>query len=136
MRTLPLKLLIVTHDRTLRESLAKPLRNHFDFETVVVGESVQLALERCREHPTDIILFDFNGNATTSLDDIQALRSHLPRTPIVVLVDPEDVVFVGKLTESGASGWVLKGTSRDRLANALRLGKYRSTITGVHPLEP
>jgi DNA-binding NarL/FixJ family response regulator len=135
MRTLPLNLLIVTHDRTLRESLAKPLRNHFDFETVVIGESVQLALERCSDHPTDIILFDFNENATASLNDIQALRSHLPRTPIVVLVNPEDVGYVGKLTESGASGWVLKGTSRDRLANALRLGKYRGTITGVYPPE-
>ena len=127
--------MIVTRDQTLRESLVKPLRHRADFETVAIVESIQLALERCRKHPTDVILLDFNGVVTDGINDIQTLRSHLPRTPVVVLAHPEESVFIGRLTEAGASGWLLKGTSRDRIAHALRLGKYRSPATGIYPAE-
>lgn len=129
MSTSPLKVLIVTRDRTLRDSLARPLRNRFDFETVATAESIQLTLEKCSEHRTDIILFDFNGYVTSSINEIQALRFHLPGTPIVVLAHPQELAVIGKLSEAGASGWLLKGTSGDRIANALRLGKYRGAIT-------
>jgi DNA-binding NarL/FixJ family response regulator len=127
--------LIVTRDQALRESLAKPLRHRHDFETVAVSENIQLALEKCQKQPADVILFDFNGVVTDCMNDIQTLRSHLPRTPVVVLAHPEESVFIGRLTEAGASGWLLKGTSRDRIAHALRLGKYRGPATGTYPAE-
>ncbi|MFC7524361.1 response regulator [Parapedobacter sp. GCM10030251] len=78
----------------------------------------QLMLELERQQPSvlllDIELPDINGIELCS----DVLKKY-PELPIVALTNHDEVVYVKKMMRSGAKGYLLKGTDKQNLLNAI-----------------
>ena len=91
-------------------------------DLVLVGEAHEgeEAIRLCQELQPDVVLMDMmmpkmNGVATT-----RAIRQEHPEIQILALTSFHDAALVREAMQAGAVGYLLKGTSIDELANAIR----------------
>lgn len=93
-----------------------------DTEIEIIGEAAsgEEAILKVQELQPDVVLIDIqmeNGDGLTALGKIKAERPHLP---ILVLSTFDNPLYVGQAMALGASGYLLKGSSRDDLLSAIR----------------
>ncbi len=73
-----------------------------------------------RRHRPDVVIVDLamQGSGLGGLDLIRRIRSHDPRTRILVFSMHSDPIIVARALEAGATGYVLKDTSSEELMKA------------------
>ena len=79
-----------------------------------------------RRHNPDVVIIDLamQGSGLGGLPLIRRIRSHDPRTRILVFSMHSDPIIVARALEAGATGYVLKDTSSEELVKAFE--KVRS----------
>lgn len=80
------------------------------------GEQLMVALEN--EVP-DVLLLDIELPDGNGIELCAALLKKYPGLPIVALTNHDEVVYVKKMMRSGAKGYLLKGTDKQNLLNAI-----------------
>ena len=75
-----------------------------------------------RRHHPDVVIVDLamQGSGLGGLDVIRRMRSHDPRTRILVFSMHSDPIIAARALEAGATGYVLKDTPRQELYRAVR----------------
>ena len=93
-----------------------------DTEFQVVGEasSGKEALQVAQELNPQLILLDIRMAGGDGLDALQALKSALPATAVVMLTTYDNPTYMARAVAGGAAGYLLKGVERDELLHALR----------------
>jgi two-component system, NarL family, invasion response regulator UvrY len=83
-----------------------------------------------RNHP-DVVIIDLAmpGGGLAGLSLIRRIRSHEPRTRILVFSMHSDPIIAARALEAGATGYVLKDTSSEELVRA-----FEKVRTGTHYL--
>jgi DNA-binding NarL/FixJ family response regulator len=116
-----LTLLVVEDHALVREGLVQTLR-HLDAEVVVFeSASCEGACAVLRQgRKIDLMLLDLALPGQDGLSCLGSLRKNYPDLPVVILSAFDDVHTVSKAMKSGASGFVPKTYSSDRLLGALR----------------
>jgi DNA-binding NarL/FixJ family response regulator len=73
-----------------------------------------------RRHHPDVVIVDLamQGSGLGGLDVIRRMRSHDPRSRILVFSMHSDPIIAARALEAGATGYVLKDTSSDELMKA------------------
>ena len=73
-----------------------------------------------RRHNPDVVIIDLamQGSGLGGLPLIRRIRSHDPRTRILVFSMHSDPIIVARALEAGATGYVLKDTSSEELVKA------------------
>ena len=113
--------IIIVEDHTLvRKGLARLLSLHNDFEIVAeLGdgrEGVKVTLER---HP-HVVLMDLGLPNYSGFEAIRQIKRHRPAIHILVLSAHDDEEYVRQTISCGVDGYVLKNTSPEDMANAIR----------------
>lgn len=116
-----LKLLVVEDHVLVREGLVQTLRQ-LD-ETVDIREawdcdSACVALDQADDF--DLVLLDLALPEVDGLTCLKIFRKSYPMLPIVIVSAYDDANTVSRALEAGASGFVPKAYSGDRLLEALR----------------
>lgn len=126
-----IKVLIVDDHPVVRDGLKNMLLVFDDLELGGEADNGLAALEYCQQKLPDVILMDI---LMPGMDGIQATRAILERYPqvkIIMLTSfPKDDLIQQSL-EAGATGYLLKNTSIDSLASAIR-----SAYSGQPSLAP
>jgi len=88
--------------------------------TVLEARDVASGYRLYRRHRPDVVIVDLalQGSGLGGLDVIRRMRSHDPRTRILVFSMYSDPVIAARALEAGATGYVLKDTSADELMQA------------------
>ena len=75
-----------------------------------------------RRHHPDVVIVDLamQGSGLGGLDVIRRMRSHDPRTRILVFSMHSDPMIAARALEAGATGYVLKDTSSDEVLKAFQ----------------
>jgi two-component system, NarL family, invasion response regulator UvrY len=75
-----------------------------------------------RRHNPDVVIVDLamQGSGLGGLPLIRRIRSHDPRTRILVFSMHSDPIIVARALEAGATGYVLKDTSSEELVEAFK----------------
>jgi DNA-binding NarL/FixJ family response regulator len=81
--------------------------------------------------PPDVLLLDVELPGINGLDAIAPLRERLPRTAIVILTVFEDDEKIFRAICAGAAGYLLKTSTADEIADALRIA-----AAGGSPINP
>ena len=80
----------------------------------------ETALAGLPRHPPQVVLMDINLPGMDGVNCVRHLKRLLPQTQFMMLTVYEDTDRIFKSLAAGATGYLLKRTSPDALANAIR----------------
>ena len=101
-------------------ALAALLEIETDIRVVGRARNGREALSLVRDLDPDVLLTDIEMPETTGLELAAELKKARARTRVVILTTFARPGYLRRALEAGASGYVLKDTPSDRLADAVR----------------
>ncbi len=129
--TVPIKVAIVEDDSWIRDSLAGHIRSDGGFSCTGAYPSAEAALSGIPANPPDVILMDINLPKMSGIDCARELKAALPTAQILMLTVYEDSDKIFNSLLAGASGYLLKRTSRKELMAAIAdVHQGNSPMTG------
>ena len=115
-----IRIVVVDDFGVVRNGLRLLLDAEADIETVGEAGGFQEAVKRVHELQPDVVLLDLLMHERVTTDGIPELRAAAPGASVVVLSPLDDPCHVWASFEAGASGYVLKEASADKLLDAVR----------------
>jgi DNA-binding NarL/FixJ family response regulator len=117
---MPIRIVLADDHRIVRDGLAALLRREPGFELVgQAGDGLSL-VKLAHELRPDVVITDLSMPGLNGLEAIRRLRAELPTTQLLCLsVHDEDRMVLAGI-DAGAAGYVLKDTSFEELAEAVR----------------
>jgi DNA-binding NarL/FixJ family response regulator len=118
----PIRIVIADDHQVIRAGFAELLDTQPDFTVVATAADGAEAVRTCREHSPDVVLMDVR---MPGMDGIEATRqltasgSGQPRILILTTFDLDEYVY--DALRAGASGFLLKDVTAERLFDAVRI---------------
>ena len=101
-------------------ALAALLEIEGDIEVIGRAQDGDDALTICREQKPDVLLTDIEMPRMTGLELAAAVKRELPGTRVIILTTFARGGYLRRALEAGASGYLLKDSPAEHLANAVR----------------
>ena len=101
-------------------ALAALLEIEGDIEVIGRAKDGEDALSLCREQKPDVLLTDIEMPLMTGLELAAAVKRELPGTRVIILTTFARGGYLRRALEAGASGYLLKDSPAEHLANAVR----------------
>lgn len=120
MKRVSIGVSIIEDDGPAREILSNWIRSAPDFRCVSNYGNGERALARLPADKPDVVLMDINLPGISGIESVRQLKLSMPDTQFVMLTVYEDSDHLFNALAAGASGYLLKQTSRDDLLNAIR----------------
>ncbi len=115
-----IQVMIVDDHPIVRDGMKNMLLVFDDLEYAGEAENGRAALACLRQHVPDVILMDIAMPEMGGIDATRAILGQYPQVKIIMLTSyPEDDLIQESL-QAGALGFLLKNSSIDTLANAIR----------------
>jgi DNA-binding NarL/FixJ family response regulator len=115
-----IRISIVDDDERLLANLARIVNRFEGCRCVGQFASAQAALAGIPKDPPDIVLMDINMPGTNGIESVRQLKENLPNTEFIMLTVYADAENVFDSLTAGASGYLLKGATREELLLAIR----------------
>ena len=124
--------MLVDDHALVRAGIAELVKGMSGFCIVAESGDGREAVSLAREHRPDVILMDISLPGLNGLAATERIRQYLPMTRIVVLSMHTDEEHVATAFQSGANGYLVKGSARQELEFAIRAvsdgGTYLSPL--------
>src|ERR1017187_7763304 len=111
---------IVEDDPQTRKIIAGWIGRATGFQLAGEWGDAESALKLLPEKKPDVVLMDINLPGMNGVEAVRRLKSVLPATQFVMLTVYEDADHIYNALSAGATGYLLKQTSREELLSALR----------------
>ncbi len=119
-RTNVTRFLIVEDHPLFREALEGALQMAAPAADILQAPSIDGALELLSStSDLDLILLDLSMPGTTGLSGIIRIRKAFPRIPVVIVSGHQDPQIISGALSLGVSGYILKSSSKQELAQAI-----------------
>jgi DNA-binding NarL/FixJ family response regulator len=123
---------LVEDNQIYRGALARLLNQASGLRCSSAFGSCGDALRQLREdHPPEVILLDIGLPGLSGLDGIQQFKSLSPTTHVIILTVFEDADKIVRAICAGASGYLLKTSPGDKIAQAIH-----EVLGGGAPMTP
>ena len=126
-----IRVAIVEDDSEIRADLASRIGSDPAFTLVGAYPSAESALAGLVSQRANIVLMDINLPGMDGVDCVRLLKTRMPDTQFVMLTVYEEGERLFKSLMAGASGYLLKRTSPDKLLAALH-----EAHSGSIPMSP
>lgn len=124
--------IIICDDQTIvRDGLAMLLKLEPDIEIVGIAEDGASAVEMVAGKKPDLILMDLKMPIMNGVEATRQIRANHPEVKVLVLTTYDDDEWVFDAIQAGASGYLLKDTSRDEVLKAIK-----GTLSGKTYVDP
>ncbi len=115
-----IKVMIVDDHPIVRDGLKNMLMVFDDLELIGEAENGSAALALCHVKTPDVILMDILMPVMDGIQATRAILEHYPQVKIIILTSYPEDDLVQKSLEAGATGYILKNSPIDALADAIR----------------
>ena len=116
-----IQLLIVDEHPLLRAGVRTLLENETGVQVVAEADSIDQALDACRQGDVDVVLMDVDEATSDSIDDMRRLREGLPEDgALVVLARHADDEGVYRAVVGGAAGHVGEDAQPEELVETIK----------------
>jgi DNA-binding NarL/FixJ family response regulator len=116
----PCTVSVVEDHKEIRESLVSLINAAEGFRAAGSFESMEEALRRIHNHPSDILLVDIGLPGMSGIEGIRVLKERYPNLLFLILTVHEDDKRIFEALCSGATGYLLKNVSNERLLQSLK----------------
>jgi NarL family two-component system response regulator LiaR len=116
----PIRVVIVDDHAVVRSGLSAFLMSFDDLELAGEAGSGEDGLRIARQLEPDVILMDMVMPEMDGAEATLAIREELPEVQVIALTSFKDEDLVRRAMEAGAIGYLLKDTTADELADAIR----------------
>lgn len=115
------RIVVVDDHQVVRNGFAELLATQEDFDVVATAEDGDEAVRVCRELLPDIVLMDVRMPGTDGIEATRQLAADndAPRVIILTTFDLDEYVY--DALRAGASGFLLKDVTAERLFDAVRV---------------
>lgn len=104
----------------VRQGLRALLTTERDIEVVGEAETGRQAVEMARQLHPNVILMDIVMPSLNGLEATRQIKKQIPDTKVLILTSYGDDEYVQRLTEVGASGYLIKQSAAAELLKAIR----------------
>lgn len=114
------KVFIVEDHEIVRQGIRALLEGNDEVE--IVGEAVNGAdaIEKLRNISPDVILMDMNMPVMNGLESTRVIKKNFPSVKVLTLSMHDHESYLSDMLEAGASGYILKNSSREELLFAIK----------------
>jgi DNA-binding NarL/FixJ family response regulator len=113
-----IKLLIADDHEVVRCGL-KSLLAGTDIKVVAEATTGEAAVRLTMKHKPDVVLLDVRMPDGDGLNALGRIKLELPDMPVVMLSTYDNPTYVARAVALGASGFLLKGVSREAIVKAI-----------------
>lgn len=115
-----IKVVLIEDDKTIREAYTFLINEHKDFEVVATFSSVENALSKLSDLDPNIILLDVELPGMNGIEALPKIKLLVDDVYIIILTvyDTQQTVF--EALKNGASGYLTKDTSPEKLIDAMQ----------------
>ncbi len=117
---MPAKVLIVDDEPHLRTLMSKLVRVNLGGAAVLEAGDGPTAFALYQQERPDLVLLDINLIGSSGLDTLGQIRAFDPDAVVIMLTAVNVRRAVEEATKQGASGYILKDTPYEEIAQALR----------------
>lgn len=114
-----IKVSLIEDDNTIREGYIFLLNNTSNIEVVSSYSNCEEALKRIARDQPDVLLLDIELPGMSGIDALPKLKKLLPDTYILMLTVYEQEHNIFKALGTGASGYLTKNSSPEKIISAL-----------------
>jgi DNA-binding NarL/FixJ family response regulator len=114
-----IKLLIADDHEVVRCGL-KTLLADTEIEIVAEVATGEAAVQYALENDVDVVLLDIRMPEGDGLTALGRIKLDKPEMPVLMLSTFDNPTYVARAVALGASGYLLKGCTRDKLISAIR----------------
>lgn len=126
-----IRVLICDDQAIVCDGLEAILSTDGDIEVVGLAANGAQAVELAQKTKPDLVLMDLKMPGMNGIQATRAIREQLPDTRVLVLTTYDADEWVFDAIRSGAAGYMLKDTPRDRLIPAIK-----DTVAGKTHVDP
>ncbi len=112
--------MVVEDDPSVRSILTTWIDEAEGFVCKGVFPDVESAMTKIAQARPDVVLVDINLPGVSGIGCVRELKPRIPETQFVMLTVYEDSNHIFDALAAGATGYLIKTTSRDDLVTALR----------------
>jgi DNA-binding NarL/FixJ family response regulator len=117
---MPITVSIVEDSEQVRGTLARLIDRAEGFRCLSQFANAEAALEELPRETPDVVLMDINLPGMNGVECVRRLKQVVPAIQVVMLTVYEDTQNIFNALAAGASGYLLKRTSKDELLAAIR----------------
>lgn len=116
--------MLIEDSSAFRKAISRALKIEPDMELISEFATAEIALRSLQGSPSrdqpDVVLLDLNLPGMSGQEAIPWIKRYSPTTEIIVLTQSDHEADVLTAISAGASGYLLKSTTRDRLEESIR----------------
>ena len=117
---MPITVSIVEDNEQLCNTLARVLNRSDGFKCLSHHGSAEEALKDLPNVKPEVVLMDINLPGMNGVECVRQLKQLMPTLQVMMLTVYEDTENIFNALAAGATGYMLKRTSRDELLDAIR----------------
>jgi len=113
------QVLIIDDHPLFREGIKTIISRNGRFEVIDEAGTGREGFEKASRLKPDVVLLDISLPDETGMEVARKIRHHLPHTRIMILSMHSKIDYIVEAFQSGATGYVIKESAAERLAQAL-----------------
>lgn len=129
-----IKVGLVDDDILIRESLKIILNNDSDISVVFCGENGQEAVDYCKNNEVHVFLLDMRMPVMNGVEALKIIKN-ISSSKVLVLTTFDEDEFIKDALKYGASGYLLKNNTPDKIIGAIKTVMNGSSVIQEEVLE-
>jgi len=115
-----ISVLLAEDHQIVREGFRSLLQHESDIEVVAESSNGRQAVQLTRKLRPEVVVMDIAMPLLNGLEAARQIRKDFPATKVLFLSAHSDDAYVAQVARLGATGFLLKQTSSENLATAIR----------------
>ncbi|KKN13234.1 hypothetical protein LCGC14_1008390 [marine sediment metagenome] len=115
-----ISVLLVEDHHVVRKGIAYLLSMEKDIDMIGEAEDGNKAINMAKDLCPDVVIMDITMPNLNGIDVVKQIRKSIPETKVLILTMHTREQYIRQALREGASGYLLKESTQEELANAIR----------------
>ncbi|MGK0365785.1 MAG: DNA-binding NarL/FixJ family response regulator [Saprospiraceae bacterium] len=123
-----IRILLADDHQILLDGLKSMLEEETDFVIVDTALNGVEALQKLEKQPVDVLLLDLQMPRMDGIETTVIAKKRFPELKILILTTNDEGSIITEILKKGATGYLLKNTSKQELIRGIRLAHAGKTV--------